>query len=99
LQLPGAKEDMIWQVVIFEGVIIGLISWVFGALLPIPLGWWLGKSLGNPLLARPLDYGFDFPALWIWLGLVIAIAALSSLIPAQRATHLTIRDSVAYELK
>ena len=33
----------------------------------------------------------------IWLGIVIALAAVASLLPAWNAARLTVRDVLAYE--
>jgi putative ABC transport system permease protein len=63
----------------------------------IPLAIWLGNSLGISLLARPLDYIFSVPAVLMWLGLMIAISIVASIIPAQNAARLTIRDALVYE--
>jgi putative ABC transport system permease protein len=58
---------------------------------------WLGDSLGNSLLARPLDYIFSIPAVLMWLGLMTVISVIASLIPAQSAARFTIRDALVYE--
>jgi putative ABC transport system permease protein len=57
----------------------------------------MGNALGRSLLARPLDYIFSVPAVALWLGLALVIAALASVLPAQNAARLTIRDAIAYE--
>lgn len=63
----------------------------------IPLAMWLGDSLGISLLARPLDYMFSIPAVLMWLGLMTVISIVASLIPAQSAARLTIREALVYE--
>ncbi|CAA9310539.1 MAG: ABC transporter, fused permease protein, partial [uncultured Chloroflexia bacterium] len=96
LRSLGATGGVVRRTVIGEGLVIGLISWAIGTVLSIPLGIWLGNSLGMSLLARPLDYIFSVAALLIWLALVILIAVVASLIPAHHAAQLTIRDTLAY---
>jgi putative ABC transport system permease protein len=61
------------------------------------LAIWIGNSLGNSLLARPLDYIFSVPAVLAWLGLMLVISVIASIIPAQSAAKLTIRDALVYE--
>jgi putative ABC transport system permease protein len=80
-----------------EGLVIGLISWAVSLPCSIPLAIWLGDSLGNSLLARPLDYIFSIPAMLMWLGLMLVISVIASIIPAQNAARLTIRDALVYE--
>lgn len=97
LRSLGAGNGAVRRVVILEGVVIGLISWAVSIPCSIPLAIWLGNSLGLSLLARPLDYIFSVPAVLIWLGLMIVISVVASIIPAQSAVRLTIRDALVYE--
>jgi putative ABC transport system permease protein len=97
LRSLGAQKSVIRRVVIVEGLVIGLISWAISIPCSIPLALWLGNSLGISLLARPLDYIFSFPAVLIWLGLMTGISIIASIIPAQNAARLTIRDALVYE--
>jgi putative ABC transport system permease protein len=97
LRSLGAQNGVVRRVVILEGLVIGLISWAASIPLSIPLAIWLGNSLGNSLLARPLDYIFSWPALLMWLGLVIVISIVASIIPAENAARLTVRDALVYE--
>src|SRR6185503_6325193 len=97
LRSLGAQNGVVRRVVIVEGLVIGLISWVVSIPCSIPLAIWLGDSLGNSLLARPLDYIFSIPAMLMWLGLMTVISVIASIIPAQSAARLTIRDALVYE--
>ncbi|MBL8051322.1 MAG: hypothetical protein JNM46_08880, partial [Anaerolineales bacterium] len=44
-----------------------------------------------------LDYIFSIPAILIWLGLTLFISVIASILPAQSAAKLTIRDALIYE--
>jgi len=97
LRSLGAQNGVVRRVVILEGLVIGLISWAIAVPCSIPLASWLGNSLGISLLARPLVYIFSVPAVLMWLGLMIVISVIASIIPAQSAARLTIRDALVYE--
>ena len=97
LRSLGAQNGVVRRVVIVEGLVIGLLSWALSVPCSIPLAIWLGDSLGNSLLARPLDYIFSIPAVLMWLGLMTVISMIASLIPAQSAARLTIREALVYE--
>jgi len=97
LRSLGAQNGVVRRVVILEGLVIGLISWVIAVPCSIPLAIWLGNSLGISLLAKPLVYIFSVPAVLTWLGLMIVISVIASIIPAQSAARLTIRDALVYE--
>jgi putative ABC transport system permease protein len=97
LRSLGAQNGVVRRVVLVEGLVIGLISWAVSIPCSIPLAIWLGDSLGNSLLARSLDYIFSVPAILMWLGLMTGISVIASIIPAQNAARLTIRDALVYE--
>lgn len=97
LRSLGAGNGVVRRVVVVEGLVIGLISWTLSIPFSVPLSIWLGDSLGNSLLARPLDYLFSVPAVLMWLALMTVISVIASLIPAQSAARLTIRDALVYE--
>ncbi|HEX9387362.1 MAG TPA: FtsX-like permease family protein [Anaerolineales bacterium] len=97
LRSLGAQNGVVRRVVIVEGLVIGLISWMLSIPCSIPLAIWLGNSLGISLLARPLDYIFSVPAVLMWLGLMVVISIIASILPAQNAARLTIRDALVYE--
>jgi putative ABC transport system permease protein len=97
LRSLGAQSGTVRRMVIVEGLVIGLASWLAAVPLSIPLAVFLGNTLGLSLLARPLDYIFSAPAVLLWLGLVAVISVLASALPAQNAARVTIRDAIAYE--
>ena len=97
LRSLGAQNGVVRRVVMIEGLVIGVISWVISIPCSVPLSIFLGNSLGLSLLARPLDYIFSVPAMLIWLALTVVIAIIASILPAQSAAHLTIRDALVYE--
>jgi len=93
----GAGNAAVQGIVVVEGVAIGVMSWVVAAVLSVPLSAGLSHALGMALLRTPLSYTFSFGGVLIWLGLVIVIAALASVLPAWNASRLPVRDVLAYE--
>lgn len=97
LRAIGASDNAVRQIVLAEGIVIGLLSWVSGSLLAIPLSRWLSQQVGLALLGIPLTFQFATGWTFIWLFLVIALATIASLGPARSASRLTIREVLAYE--
>jgi putative ABC transport system permease protein len=97
LRSIGAENGEIFQIVLVEGILIGLISWVGSALLAIPITQLLDKVLGQSLMTIALVYIFSTRGLLIWLGIILVLSTLSSLLPARNAVRLTVRDVLAYE--
>ena len=93
----GASDLAILRIVIVEGVLIGLISWVAGALLAYPVGLALTKTVGAVLFDIAPAFSFSASGVFTWLGIVIALAGFASFLPAWNASRLTVREVLAYE--
>jgi putative ABC transport system permease protein len=97
LRAIGASNRGVAWVFIREGIAVGMLSWVIGALLSWPLGRMLSDAVGTPIVGTPLSFSFSLLGVSLWLGLVIVLSALASLLPARRASKLTVRQVLAYE--
>ncbi|MDO8962861.1 MAG: ABC transporter permease [Coriobacteriia bacterium] len=96
MRAVGASHLSIFQVFIAEGVTIGLISWLVGAVLSYPLSLALVGMLEGAI-GIPLSFAFSWEAVGMWLVVVTAISALASLLPAFNASQVSVRDAIAYE--
>jgi putative ABC transport system permease protein len=97
LRAIGASTAAVLKIVMAEGVLIGVISWAIGAMLALPLSKLLSDAVGVAFLQMPLDFVFSLAGLSVWLGLVVALAALASALPAWNASRVSVRDVLAYE--
>ncbi|MBA4384447.1 MAG: ABC transporter permease, partial [Anaerolinea sp.] len=93
----GAVDRAIMQTVILEGMAIGGISWVLGAILSIPITYMLSDIVSLAVFQSPIKVIFTFLGFLIWLLVVFVLSALASLLPARNAASLTIREVLAYE--
>jgi putative ABC transport system permease protein len=93
----GASNRMVARIVIVEGLVIGLLSWLLGGLLALPLSWALSNVIGVALLQSPLAFTFSAVGLLLWLVIVVVIAVLASLVPARGAWRISVREVLAYE--
>jgi putative ABC transport system permease protein len=93
----GASDRAILQMVIVEGMLIGVISWILGVILAQPITFVLNYAVGYSMLSSPLNYAFSLTGLLAWLAIVLVISALASALPARNASRLTIREVLAYE--
>jgi putative ABC transport system permease protein len=85
------------RTVIAEGVVIGMISFVLAVVLSIPFTYLLSTIVSLAVFQSPIDAVFTFTGYAIWLGLVLALSAIASILPARNAARLTIREVLAYE--
>jgi putative ABC transport system permease protein len=93
----GATDRIIMLTVMVEGMIIGAISWVLGAILSLPFTVLLSTIVSLAVFETPIDLVFTVNGYALWLGLVLVLSALASVIPARNAARLTIREVLAYE--
>jgi putative ABC transport system permease protein len=93
----GATDGAIRQLVLVEGMLIGVISWGFGAILATPISIVLGDALGRSMLTVPMPISYTPKGYVIWFVVVVIISALASILPARTASKLTIREVLAYE--
>ena len=93
----GASDGSVFQIVVVEGLLIGLISWCFGALLAYPLGKLLSDAIGNITMKTAMDYAFSVNGMVGWLVIASVLAVIASLLPARNASRVSVRDVLAYE--
>lgn len=93
----GADNGAVQQIVMTEGILIGVLSWLIGLALAAPLGKLLSDAIGMGFLNGPPSYTFSWQGTLICLAGVIILAAAASYAPAQNAARLTVREVLAYE--
>lgn len=97
LRTIGASDSAVFRIVIFEGVVIGGLSWIFSFLLSVPFSKQLSNMIGMSMVQSPLDYTFPIHGAFLWLIVVLFLSVLASLIPAWTASRLTTKDILNYE--
>ncbi len=93
----GADDRAVMRTVIAEGVVIGLISFGFAGILSIPFTYMLSNIVSMATFETPIATHFTWMGYLIWLGLVLVLSALASILPARNAATMTIREVLAYE--
>jgi len=93
----GADDRAVMRTVIAEGVVIGSISFILAIILSIPFTYGLSTIVSLAIFQTPIDVVFTYLGYAIWLGLVLLLSTVASIIPARNAARLTIREVLAYE--
>ncbi len=93
----GGSNRSVFQLVVLEGVAIGVMSWLFSLLLAIPLTWLFCDFIGRSFMSMPLSFQYPARSALLWLGLVAVLSAVSSTLPALHAVRLTVREVLSYE--
>ncbi|MEP7288593.1 MAG: FtsX-like permease family protein [Chloroflexota bacterium] len=93
----GASTGVVLRIVITEGIVIGLLSWLAALAVAIPLSMVIGNAAGQIFISTNLNYNFPPAAMLGWFGLIFLISIVASFYPAWSAAQLTVREVLAYE--
>ncbi len=93
----GASTQSILRIFVMEGVVIGVLSWVMALLLAQVMARLFSLAVGWVFAKLPLLFVFDLAAPFLWLVLVMGVAAAASLAPAWNAARLRVAETLAYE--
>ncbi len=93
----GATDGAVLRIVLIEGLLIGIISWIIGGLIALPASSFLTNTVGEALLQAQPSYIFSTSGAILWLFIVMLLAGLASFLPARNASRLTVREVLSYE--
>jgi putative ABC transport system permease protein len=97
MRAVGASDGSVLKIFMVEGLFIGMLSWLIGAILSLPISKLLSDAVGVALTDAPLSYTFSTNGALLWLAVVLILAAMASFLPARSASRLTVREVLAYE--
>jgi putative ABC transport system permease protein len=84
-------------VVVTEGMLIGILSWALAVPLAVPMSLLFNDMIGKAFFEESLDFIFSPFGFTGWLAIVVIISVVASLLPAYRATRMSVRETLAYE--
>ena len=93
----GAVDFEIIKSVVIEAMMIGLITWVLAIGLSFPISFLLLRIITVSMMGSPLGVTFTPLGIYIWLGVVILLSIIASIVPARNAARLTINEVLSYE--
>ena len=97
LRAVGAANSAVRQVVVVEGVVVGLMSWLVAAALSVPVSRVLATAVVESVLKASVNFQYSAVGLIIWLAVIVGIGIVSSLGPARNAVRLSVREVLDYE--
>jgi putative ABC transport system permease protein len=93
----GASDRSVTGLVMVEGVLIGLMSWILGVLVSFPISSAMSNAINLSLFGAAASFVIAPTGYILWLVIVLVLSALASVFPARNATRLTIREVLSYE--
>lgn len=97
MRATGAGHGAIFRMVMAEGIFIGLLSWLGGAVLGYPLSRLLSHAVGTAFLKNPFAFAFSAPGVLVWLGISVLIAGCATLSPAMSVARVPVHEVLQYE--
>ncbi|HXV86014.1 MAG TPA: ABC transporter permease, partial [Gemmatimonadales bacterium] len=97
LRAIGARHRAIVGMVLVEGLVIAVLSWVVAVPLSVPMSLVLGEAFGRIMLPVASTVMPQAWAVLVWLGLVVLVSLTASAWPALRATRIPTAAALAYE--
>jgi putative ABC transport system permease protein len=92
----GASSWTIFRLFIGEGIILGWLSWLIAVPLVIPAGRIMVQAVGNAFQFEML-FKFTPMGMILWFFIITILSILASWLPARGATHISVRESLAYQ--
>jgi putative ABC transport system permease protein len=93
----GSSNGILMLMVIIEGYLIGIISWLLGCLLAFPISNLMSNAISMALFDASTTITYTLTGFLIWFLVVSLLSIGASVLPAHRAANLTIREVLAYE--
>ncbi len=97
LRAIGAANHAVVKIVLLEGLVVSLISWIFGAITSLFSSPILAAVVIYAVLKTGMNFRYSYIGLIIWLGVVLLIGVFASLFPARKAALLQVREVLDYE--
>jgi len=97
LKAIGARHPTIFRLVLIEGLVIGLASWLVALPLSVPMSVTLAKAFSRIMIAVPIHYLPTPGGVATWLGIVVVVASAASAWPAWQAMRVETRRALGYE--
>ncbi len=97
LRAIGATPGKIRNLVINEGLLIGIISIPIAFGLSLLLSFYMGQFIGDMAFRTPLPLSISSIAMMIWVLIIVAGSVAATMYPARRAVKITIREALSYE--
>ncbi len=92
----GASSRSIAGLFIGEGLLLGLLSWLIALPLSLPAGYLMTRALGAAINGE-IVFHYTPTGAGYWLVIITVLAIAASWLPAQGATRVSVRESLAYQ--
>ena len=97
LRALGVTGKSLLKSLTYEGLTIGIISWILSSILSIPISYYLGNKFYDMLFGSDIVFTVSWVGLLIWFFVNVGLSIVSLLLPAYRASKQAVQELIAYE--
>lgn len=97
LRAIGVTRRNLFKSLTYEGLTVGIISWVFSAILSIPISYYLGNKFYDMFFGSNILFTVSWVGLLAWFFVNVSVSIVSMLLPAKRTTNQAVNELIAYE--
>jgi len=97
LRAIGVTRRNLFKSLTYEGLTIGIISWVFSVILSIPISYYLGNKFYDMFFSSKILFTVSWVGLLAWFFVNVGISIVSLLLPAKGTTKQAVNELIAYE--
>jgi putative ABC transport system permease protein len=92
----GASSWAIARLFVGEGLVLGLLSWLIALPLSLPAGYLMTQAMAAAINGEIVFHYTPTGAIY-WLAIITVLSIAASWLPAQGATRVSVRESLAYQ--
>ncbi len=97
LRAIGVSDKVLYKIFLYEGVIIGIITWLFSVIIAVPLSYYLGNKFFIIFFESTIDFKISQHGFLLWGIIVVVLSGIAVLIPAKNTIKLTVNQTLVYE--
>jgi putative ABC transport system permease protein len=97
LRAIGASPLTVCLIIVAEGGVISLMSWLLATIIAWPVSQGLGSLLMRLMLQAELDFRVEPLGIPAWLAVCVLLGVVVSSLPAWNASRRSVREAIGYE--
>jgi putative ABC transport system permease protein len=97
LRAIGATDGLLYRILGYEGLFMGIISWLSACVLSLPLSYYLGNVFFQIFFQTSMEFTISPIGFIAGFFVNVAFGSLAVLIPTRSALKLAVSGALAYE--
>ncbi len=93
----GGSTRQILGLIIYEGLFMGLLSYLLALAFVLPVSMAIGTTFIRIFLQTSINFAFAPLSLIIWFAVLLVVVLVAAILPARKAASLPVREALVYE--